>query len=99
MPICAGEEDRLVLIVDFVHPQLAGVPAYVVTEAPGSALWVGLLVGSACVACGGRKAVGKGGGNYKKKNAGKDGENEDELQEAVAAGSIIEKQVAELLPK
>jgi hypothetical protein len=69
VPICAGEEDRLVLIVDFVHPQLAGVPAYVVTEAPGSALWVGLLVGSACVACGGRKAMGKGGG--KKKNAGK----------------------------
>ncbi len=39
-----GSEDRVVLIVDFIHPQLAGVPAYVVVKPPGAALWFGAIV-------------------------------------------------------
>ena len=48
-----GEADRIVLIVDFIHPQLAGVPAYVVNGRSASTLCVFAVAvggGSVCLA-------------------------------------------------
>ncbi len=47
-----GTEDRVILIVDFIHPQLAGMPAYVVVEPPGATLWLSAIVVLGLVASG-----------------------------------------------
>ena len=51
--------------VDFIHPQLAGVPPYVVVQPPGAALWVGALL--LCAAVGGAGWLQRGGTAKKSK--------------------------------